>query len=101
MEIPMIQAQNIRSLSDFRQNASAHLDRLAKTGGVDVLTVNGEARGVVMSPAEFDRLSELARQVEISQELKRAMEGVEAGRTRPAKQAIREIADELGLKLDR
>jgi len=97
----MIQAQNIRSLSDFRQNASAHLDRLAKTGGVDVLTVNGEAKAVVMSPAEFDRLVELARQVEIAHEIRRGMAEVEAGQTRPAKEALREIADELGLKLNR
>ena len=31
----------------------------------------------------------------------RSLEDIDAGRTRPAKQAIREIADELGLSLDR
>ena len=29
----MIRAGDIRKLSDFRANATAHLDRLAETGG--------------------------------------------------------------------
>jgi len=30
---PMIRTSDIRKLSDFRANATAHLDRLAETGG--------------------------------------------------------------------
>ncbi len=33
--------------------------------------------------------------------MQRSMEDIEAGRTKPAKQAIREAAAELGLRLDR
>ena len=33
--------------------------------------------------------------------MQRSMEDIDAGRTRPAKQALQEIADQLGLKLDR
>jgi hypothetical protein len=45
----MIRTDGIRSLTEFRQNASAHLNRLAAEGTVEVLTVNGQAKGVVMS----------------------------------------------------
>ena len=34
----MIRTSDIRKLSEFRQNATAHLDRLAKSGGVEILT---------------------------------------------------------------
>jgi len=33
--------------------------------------------------------------------MRRSMEDIDAGRTKPAKQALRDIADELGLRLDR
>jgi len=42
-----------------------------------------------------------ALQAEITSSIKRGIADVEAGRTRPAKQALREIADELNIDLDR
>ena len=45
-----------------------------------------------------DEAMELARNLAA---IERGMEDVRAGRGQPMKQALREIADELGLKLDR
>lgn len=97
----MIRTENIRSLSDFRQHATAHLDRLAESGGVEVLTVNGEAKGVVMSPAAFDQMAELARQAEIAAGIRRSMADFAAGRSVAHPEGMRALADELGIKLDR
>ena len=47
----MIATQHTQSLTDFRQNANQTLDRLGKTGEAEILTVNGEARAVLLSPA--------------------------------------------------
>ena len=96
----MIRAENIRKLSEFRQHATTHLERLAETGEVEVLTVNGEAKGVVMSPQSFDELVEKARQAEITAAIRQGMEDVKAGRTKPAKDGLREIAAKHGLQLD-
>jgi PHD/YefM family antitoxin component YafN of YafNO toxin-antitoxin module len=96
----VIRTKDIRKLSDFRQNATAHLDRLADTGRVEVLTVNGEAKGVVMAPHVFDAMAEKIEQAEITAPIRRGLADVVAGRTRPAKQAIRELAAELGLQLE-
>jgi PHD/YefM family antitoxin component YafN of YafNO toxin-antitoxin module len=48
--------EHSQSLSEFQQAADETLDRLAQTGEVEYLTVDGEARGVVMSPAAYDAL---------------------------------------------
>lgn len=97
----MIRTDSIRSLTDFRDNAKAHLDRLAAEGGAEVLTVNGEARGVVMSPAEFDRLAELARQAEITEGIRRSMAQFENGEGVELREGMRGLATELGIKFDR
>ena len=97
----MIRTSNIRTLSDFRQNATAHLDRLAKSGGVEVLTVNGEAKGVVMAPHVFDEIADRIERLETTASIRRGLADVAAGRTRPARKAIKGLAAELGLKIDR
>ena len=89
------------NLSDFRENAAAHLHRLAETGRAEVLTVDGEARGIVMSPSAFDRLLEYVEELETAASIQRGLADVAAGRTRPAREAIEEIAAEFGLTLDR
>ncbi len=97
----MIRTDDIRSLTDFRQHAAEHLARLAESGGVEVLTVNGEAKGVVMSPKTFDELAEKALQAEITEKIKRGMEQAKAGQLVDSEEAFREIANKHGLKFDR
>ena len=97
----MIRASAVRSLSDFRQNATVHLARLAESGGAEVLTVNGAAKGVVMSPETFDQLAEKAALADSLSMLDQSMEDVKAGRGKELRDAVRDIARELGLKLDR
>ncbi len=54
-------AEDIVPLSDFKARASELLKRLAETGAPMVITQNGRAAGVLLSPAEFDALTERAR----------------------------------------
>lgn len=56
----MHQTQDVYSLTDFKQNAKEHLDRLRATGRPEILTVNGKAEAVVMTPETYDRLVEVA-----------------------------------------
>lgn len=97
----MIRASDVCSLSDFRQNAKAHLDRLAESGSAQVLTVNGQAKGVVMSPEAYDELVEMARQAVITAKLKQGLEDVAAGRVLDAREAMHMLANKHGLKLER
>jgi PHD/YefM family antitoxin component YafN of YafNO toxin-antitoxin module len=65
------------------------------------VTSNGETEAVVLSPKAYDELmdqAELARSLTL---LDRSAQDIKAGRTRPAKSAIRQIASEFKLKLNR
>ena len=54
----MIRTKDIRSLTDFRQHAAEHLERLAKSGGIEVLTVNGEAKAVLQDVHSYEQTQE-------------------------------------------
>ena len=54
-------SEDIVPVSDFKAQAADWLKRVAETGQPVVITQNGKAAGVLVSPAEFDRLTERAR----------------------------------------
>lgn len=49
---------NIQSLTQFRQNANAVIKDIAETGSPVVLTQNGRAAAVVVSPREWQKTQE-------------------------------------------
>ncbi|HSO39005.1 MAG TPA: type II toxin-antitoxin system Phd/YefM family antitoxin [Labilithrix sp.] len=53
-------SEDIVPVSDFKAQAADWLRRVADTGQPVVITQNGKAAGVLVSPAEFDRLLERA-----------------------------------------
>jgi PHD/YefM family antitoxin component YafN of YafNO toxin-antitoxin module len=82
----MIATQHTQSLTDFRQRATETLDRLRKTGEAQILTVNGEARAVLLAPATFD---ELARDAQLTRDvavMRRSMQQIDAGEGMPAEE---------------
>lgn len=54
-------SEDIVSLSDFKNNASKMLRQVQASHRPVVITQNGKAAGVLISPAEFDQLTERAR----------------------------------------
>jgi prevent-host-death family protein len=97
----MTRSGDTASFADFHSRLRDHLDQSKATGRPLFITTNGETEAVVMSPAMFDTLMEQAELARSLATLDRSTEDVKAGRTRPAKAALREIADELHIKLDR
>ena len=97
----MIRTSDTRSLTEFCENTTAHLERLAEQGAAEVLTVNGQARGVVMSPQTFDALLNKAALADSLGMVDNGIEAARAERGRDFREAICGIADELGLKLDK
>lgn len=57
---PVRVSEDIVPVSDFKAQAADWLKRVASTGQPIVITQNGKAAGVLVSPAEFDRLRERA-----------------------------------------
>ena len=60
MRAPRI-SEDIVPVSDFKAHAADLLRRIAETGQPLVITQNGKAAGVVLSPERFDELTERAR----------------------------------------
>src|SRR5690349_14617842 len=81
----MIATQHTQSLTDFRQKATETLDRLNRTGEAEILTVNGEARAVLLAPAVYDAL---AREAQLTRDV-----GV-------MRKALQEIKEGKGLNID-
>jgi prevent-host-death family protein len=92
---------DITSLSEFRAHLRDHLDQRKTTSRPLFVTANGQTEAVVLSPAAFDELMDQAELSKSLTTLDRSMEDVKANRGQPLKQAVREIAKELGLKLKR
>jgi prevent-host-death family protein len=92
----MHRTQDTYSLTDLREKTGEHLARLAE-GRVETITQNGEAAMVVMSPERYDFLVQAAERGHIWREAILAYRAGERGV--PAEEAVREIADELGVEL--
>jgi prevent-host-death family protein len=70
-------SQDIVPVSDFKAQAADWLRRVADSGQPLVITQNGKAAGVLLSPARFDELTEQARFV---QAVEAGLADSEAGR---------------------
>jgi prevent-host-death family protein len=88
---------DIHSLSDFKRKTTKFVNQMKKTGHPVVLTINGKAEMVVQDAASYQRLVELAEQAEMLDFLRESREDIEAGRTRPALEALDELAKKYKL----
>lgn len=94
-------ATQIHSLTEFQRNAKDHIDRMKQTGQAEVLTVNGQAEVVVQSAAAYEQLvedAELARSLRV---IRKSLEDARAGRMRPMRQALEQIAAKYGIRLEK
>ncbi len=76
----ILATRNTQSLTDFRQNANETLDRLDSTGEAEIITVNGHARAVLLSPARYDELVREALLAHDVASIRESVKDIEAGR---------------------
>ena len=91
----MLSTEHTQSLSDFRHKAGETLDRLNQTGNAEILTVNGEARAVLLSPAAYDAM---AREVLLARDIaaiQLARQEFKEGKGKNVRTAFAEIRAEL------
>jgi prevent-host-death family protein len=91
----MVATKHTQSLTDFRQKATETLDRLNRTGMAEVLTVNGEARAVLMSPAAFDELAREAQLARDADVINRAVREIEEGKGQEAGEFFKGLRAQL------
>jgi prevent-host-death family protein len=76
-------SQDIHPLTDFKRNTPEFLRQLKETGNPVVLTINGKAELVVQDAASYQRLFNLAEQLETIQAVKEGLASVDRGEGRP------------------
>ena len=81
-------SEDIVPVSDFKAQAAEWLKRIAETGQPIVITQNGKAAGVLLSPAQFDALRERAEFVAAIDE---GLADSEAGRVHAHASVIAEL----------
>ncbi|MFG0293767.1 MAG: type II toxin-antitoxin system Phd/YefM family antitoxin [Phycisphaerales bacterium JB050] len=97
----MTRTTDITSFTDLRKNLRVRIDRVRELGRPLFVTTNGQTDAVVLSPEQFDELVGKAELLESVASIERGMRDGEAGRVRPMRDGIKQIADELGITLDR
>jgi len=91
----MIATRHTQSLTDFRQNATETLERIGRTGEAELITVNGEAKAVLLSPAAYDAMARELEDIRFYASMQRAMEEHKQGKGRPVDEVFREIREGL------
>ena len=90
--------RDIQSLSVFKRDTSKFLKQMKKTGEPIVLTVNGKAAAVIQNVESYDdNLREWDRRDRIAS-IKRGIEDMKAGRTKPAEEVFRDFEKKYGIR---
>lgn len=78
-QVQPIRPEDIHPLTDFIRNHRQALERLRETGRPEVLTVHGKAAVVVQAADAYQRLLELADQMEAIIKVRAGLDSIERG----------------------
>lgn len=82
----------VKPISYVKANAAQIIDELADGGPPIVVTRNGEAKAIVMSLYEYEKMQETLALLKL---LAMAEKNIAEGKVRPAREAIEELRVEL------
>jgi PHD/YefM family antitoxin component YafN of YafNO toxin-antitoxin module len=87
------------SLTDFARNTKKHTQEIAECGRPRILTQNGKAAAVVLSPEAFEKLVYEAEERRLDLQLRKAVEAYAAGeRGIPAEEAFEKLEKRTGIR---
>ncbi len=95
----MISISDIESLTNFKRDTAKYLRRMARTKKPMALTVNGQAKLVVMDPAAFQEYEDYLERMDMMESVKRGLADVKAGRTYPARETVLALARKHNIPL--
>jgi PHD/YefM family antitoxin component YafN of YafNO toxin-antitoxin module len=90
-EAPMIDLEDIQSLTDFQRDAKSHIRKLKRTGKPQVLTVNGRAEVVIQDAKSYQKLLDLIERAEAIAMLRDGLESINRGEGEPAHEVLERI----------
>lgn len=97
-KLTTVSTRHTQSLTDFRQRAAETLDRLNRTDEAEIITVNGEARAVLLSPKQFDQLTSDAVRASDLQAMQQSLQQIRAGKGIELDEALDGIRKKLTQK---
>jgi len=90
---PLRVSENIVPVSDFKARAADWLRRLGESSEPVVITQNGKAAGVLLSPAAYDELAERFR---FMRAVEQGLADVKAGRVTAHEEIVAEMRRRFG-----
>ena len=90
-------SQDIHPLTDFKRNTSDFMSQMKKTRRPVVLTVNGKARLVVQDAEGYQEILDRLERFESVEAIRLGIAAAEEGRVKPARQALAELQEKLGI----
>ncbi len=91
----------IDTLTNFKRDTARFLKQLRKAKAPVVLTINGKAELVVQDAVSYQALLERLERLETIAALREGLEDAAAGRARPAREVLDELARERRSKSTR
>ncbi|MFM9958187.1 MAG: type II toxin-antitoxin system Phd/YefM family antitoxin [Phycisphaerales bacterium] len=85
--------------TDFRDNLTAHLARLKKAKRATLVTRNGRAAAVVLSPEDYERLVYGTTLREGRAKVARGLAQARAGKTRSIQHTVEHLEKSLSMNL--
>jgi len=91
-------SRDIHPLSNFKRHTTDFVAQLKKTAAPVVLTINGKAELVVQDAAAYQKLLDRVEELEVIAGIKRGLEDVKAGQTRPVADFEQEMQQKYGIQ---
>lgn len=91
----MIQPSDIHTLTEFKRDSSAVLERMESTRRPQILTVDGKARAILLDVKSFERMADLVDEAEALEGIRAGLADLAAGRTMSLEQAMVELKKRL------
>jgi prevent-host-death family protein len=90
-------SQDTHPLTDFKRNTSDFMNQMKKTRRPVVLTVNGKAELVVQDAESYQQILDRLERFEVVEAIRLGIAAAGEGRVKPARQALAELQDKLGI----
>ena len=91
----MIATELTHSLSELQNTAEATIARLNETGDAEIITVDGQARAILLSPAAYEEMATAAETARDVATIRNAMKEFEEGKGRPVSEFSAALRAEL------
>ncbi len=90
--------QEVHTLASFNEQPADMIRQLKATHRPITLTVDGQPEIVVQEAAAYQDLLDLLQEAEDREGLRRGLQDIAEGRTRPAREVFAELREEYGIR---